>query len=100
MVNGFLNAKNLLILFCNFLVKALMCNGNFRLLYKWYNTIKIKTGLSKDDDEESKASGSNQWCADYRLLDWGPRGLFPEYLEMGTLSRHTSLLVIYNFLEI
>jgi len=28
----------------------------------------------------------NQWTEDYKLLDWGPRGLFPEYLEMSEFS--------------
>ncbi|XP_047120031.1 anoctamin-1-like isoform X1 [Schistocerca piceifrons] len=50
------------------------------LLQKWYNTFKLLTGLGKEDD--AKAVSSTRWAQDYRLLDWGPRGLFPEYLEM------------------
>jgi hypothetical protein len=52
----------------------------FRLLYKWWNTFKIKAGLQAEDKENGKIK--NQWTEDYKLLDWGPRGLFPEYLEM------------------
>lgn len=46
------------------------------LLIKWWNNFKVK--------EEEKESGKiiNQWTEDYKLLDWGPRGLCHEYLEM------------------
>lgn len=45
--------------------------------YQWfYATTKIKT---KKDSKE----GQLQWLQDYELLNWGSRGLFPEYLEMG-----------------
>lgn len=49
------------------------------LMYKWFNTIKVKTGMGTEDE---KAVSCTQWAEDYKLLDWGPRGLFPEYLEM------------------
>ncbi|XP_068084479.1 anoctamin-1 isoform X2 [Anabrus simplex] len=48
-------------------------------LYKWFNTLRVKAGVGK---EEEKAVSYTQWAKDYTLLDWGPRGLFPEYLEM------------------
>lgn len=38
------------------------------------------TGISKEDKSETL---STQWMKDAKLLDWGPRSLFPEYLEMG-----------------
>ncbi|EEB15452.1 conserved hypothetical protein [Pediculus humanus corporis] len=44
-----------------------------------YNEFQIKTGLKK---QEETPLGVNQWTEDYKLLEWGPRGLFPEYLEM------------------
>ncbi|RZB39519.1 anoctamin-4-like, partial [Asbolus verrucosus] len=52
----------------------------FPLFYKWLNTVKVKTGLSKDQYlcKSSKA----QWFKDFKLVEWGPRSLFPEYLEM------------------
>ncbi|PSN32602.1 hypothetical protein C0J52_15186 [Blattella germanica] len=50
------------------------------LLYKWWNTFKIKTGIEQEEAESRIAK--NQWTEDFKLLDWGPRGLFPEYLEM------------------
>jgi hypothetical protein len=51
-----------------------------RLLMKWWNDFKVK--------EEEKENGKiiNQWTKDYKLLDWGRRGLCPEYLEMGEFS--------------
>jgi anoctamin-1 len=52
----------------------------FPLFFKWLNTIKVKTGLSKD---QSCKGARPQWLKDYKLVEWGPRSLFPEYLEMG-----------------
>jgi hypothetical protein len=51
-----------------------------RLLLKWWNNFKVK--------EEDKENGrmKNQWTEDYKLLGWGPRGLCPEYLEMGEFA--------------
>nr|CAD7267323.1 unnamed protein product [Timema shepardi] len=48
-------------------------------LMKMFNTFTIKTGLQKKEEDMKYC---NQWTEDYKLLDWGPRGLFPEYLEM------------------
>ncbi|CAH1965740.1 unnamed protein product [Acanthoscelides obtectus] len=56
----------------------------FPLFFKWLNTLKVKTGLTKD-----KLSGKGcqpQWVKDFKLVEWGPRSLFPEYLEMGKLN--------------
>ncbi|XP_050306714.1 anoctamin-1 isoform X2 [Anthonomus grandis grandis] len=51
----------------------------FPLFYKWLNTLKVKTGLSKT---QSRKGDLPQWVKDYKLVEWGPRSLFPEYLEM------------------
>ncbi|XP_018567223.1 anoctamin-5 isoform X2 [Anoplophora glabripennis] len=52
----------------------------FPLFFKWLNTLKVKTGLSKD--KLSNKGYRPQWLKDYKLVEWGPRSLFPEYLEM------------------
>jgi hypothetical protein len=49
-------------------------------LQKWWNTFQVK-----EEDKESRQI-INQWTEDYKLIDWGPRGLCPEYLEMGEFS--------------
>ena len=45
------------------------------------NTLKVKTGL--DPGSPAGKGRSKQWMKDFKLVEWGPRGLFPEYLEMG-----------------
>lgn len=57
-------------------VEILYC----RLLQKWWNNFKVK-----EEDKKSRLI-INQWTEDYKLVDWGPRGLYPEYLEMGEFS--------------
>ncbi|KAJ8968708.1 hypothetical protein NQ314_002163 [Rhamnusium bicolor] len=52
----------------------------FPLFFKWLNTLKVKTGLGKD--ELSFKMRRPQWVKDFKLVEWGPRSLFPEYLEM------------------
>lgn len=59
-------------------------------VYKWWNTFMLATGLEskKDSDEDlevkpsTTSSSVRQLIEDYKLLDWGDRGLFYEYLEM------------------
>lgn len=51
-----------------------------RLFYKWLNTLKVKTGLVKG---QTVSHSYHQWVKDFKLVEWGPQGLFPEYLEMG-----------------
>ncbi|XP_025200148.1 anoctamin-1 isoform X2 [Melanaphis sacchari] len=53
----------------------------------WFNSLTENTGrldnLKSTSEEEDLATAIKKpWIEDYRLLDWGPRGLFPEYLEM------------------
>jgi anoctamin-1 len=44
----------------------------------------VKTGLA----EGQKSNRSYyQWVKDFKLVEWGPQGLFPEYLEMGMLDK-------------
>lgn len=45
--------------------------------YKYWNTLKVKIV-----GESDKWKGGQRWCRDLRLVEWGPRSLFPEYLEM------------------
>ncbi|KAJ8977505.1 hypothetical protein NQ317_017123 [Molorchus minor] len=51
----------------------------FPLFFKWLNTLKVKTGLTKDQSGKGRQP---QWIKDFKLVEWGPRSLFPEYLEM------------------
>ncbi|XP_047098037.1 anoctamin-1-like isoform X1 [Schistocerca piceifrons] len=50
----------------------------FPLFFKWLNTLKVKTGFRKKGLESCRS----RWMKDFKLVEWGPRGLFPEYLEM------------------
>ncbi|GJQ69772.1 hypothetical protein Trydic_g22331 [Trypoxylus dichotomus] len=52
----------------------------FPLFYKWLNTLKVKTGIQKD--QWSIKGNLQQWVKDFKLVEWGPMSLFPEYLEM------------------
>lgn len=53
----------------------------FPLFFKWMNTLKVKTGISKN--YSSSKDWRPQWVKDFKLVEWGARSLFPEYLEMG-----------------
>lgn len=57
----------------------------FPLFYKWMNTLRVHVGAKKLKDHERRYSSRKflQWLRDYKLVQWGPRSLFPEYLEMG-----------------
>lgn len=54
----------------------------FPLFFKWINTLKVKTGLQADQNGSSCKGDRPQWVKDFKLVEWGPRSLFPEYLEM------------------
>ncbi|XP_066593716.1 anoctamin-1 isoform X2 [Prorops nasuta] len=57
----------------------------FPLFYKWLNTLKVHVGSTKRKKKEKRKLSSRkflQWIRDYKLVEWGPRSLFPEYLEM------------------
>ncbi|XP_020710663.2 anoctamin-1 isoform X2 [Athalia rosae] len=55
----------------------------FPLFYKWLNTLKVHVG-AKEGKKKRKPTSKIflQWVKDYKLVQWGPRSLFPEYLEM------------------
>ncbi|XP_015606039.1 anoctamin-5 [Cephus cinctus] len=48
------------------------------VLFKWWALFRIHTGLKQKDPIVSRS----QWIRDFKLLEWGPRGLYDEYLEM------------------
>ncbi|RZF41208.1 hypothetical protein LSTR_LSTR011589 [Laodelphax striatellus] len=54
------------------------------LVYKWWTTLMISTGLESKNESEDvmETMAPRQWTEDYKLVDWGPRGLFYEYLEV------------------
>lgn len=68
----------------------------FPLFFKWLNTLKVKAGLTKD--KISCKGCQPQWVKDYKLVEWGPRSLFPEYLEMGTISGVSEIFYYYFIL--
>lgn len=51
----------------------------FPLFFKWLNLWRLRTDLRG----RSSIKKNLQWVKDFKLIEWGPRGLFPEYLEMG-----------------
>lgn len=63
----------------------------FPLFYKWLNTLKVHVGSKKLEDPNKRYSSRKylQWVRDYKLVQWGPRSLFPEYLEMGKSKINT-----------
>ncbi|XP_076277778.1 anoctamin-1-like isoform X3 [Lasioglossum baleicum] len=55
----------------------------FPLFYKWLNTVKVHVGMTMTSGERKTNTRKYlQWIKDYKLVEWGPRSLFPEYLEM------------------
>lgn len=50
-------------------------------IYKWWNSMRVKK--SAFGSNKTSMKNTAQWIRDFKLLEWGPRGLFPEYLEMG-----------------
>ncbi|XP_017761030.1 PREDICTED: anoctamin-1 isoform X1 [Eufriesea mexicana] len=55
----------------------------FPLFYKWLNTLKVHVGMkTKNGQKKVTTRKYLQWIKDYKLVEWGPRSLFPEYLEM------------------
>lgn len=59
----------------------------YPLFFKWLNTLKVHVGAQKVTKEEKNAFKKDpQWIKDYKLVQFGPRSLFPEYLEMGNID--------------
>lgn len=55
----------------------------YPLFFKWLNTLKVHVGAGQMSKQEKDASKKGpQWVKDYKLVQFGPRSLFPEYLEM------------------
>jgi anoctamin-1 len=49
------------------------------ILWKWWNSMNMR--LKKKRNQSAKSRGQ-RWLKDLKLVEWGPRSLFPEYLEM------------------
>lgn len=50
------------------------------IFWKWYNSMKVRIG---NENKTSLKGKGQRWLRDLKLVEWGPRSLFPEYLEMG-----------------
>ncbi|KAH8278722.1 hypothetical protein KR018_007662 [Drosophila ironensis] len=50
----------------------------------WRKVLAIQVGLSRlfNNSPNPDKTKDERWMRDFKLLDWGVRGLFPEYLEM------------------
>lgn len=50
----------------------------------WRKVLAIQVGLSRlfSNAVKPDKTKDERWMRDLKLLDWGPRSLFPEYLEM------------------
>ncbi|KAH8244662.1 hypothetical protein KR026_008008, partial [Drosophila bipectinata] len=50
----------------------------------WRKVLAIQVGLSRlfNNTPNPDKTKDERWMRDFKLLDWGPRSLFPEYLEM------------------
>lgn len=53
------------------------------IFYKWLNSLKVRIGKQRNQSLKSKGQ---RFVKDLKLVEWGSRGLFPEYLEMGKYS--------------
>ncbi|XP_065094795.1 anoctamin-1 [Ochlerotatus camptorhynchus] len=49
------------------------------LFYRWHNSLKVRIGKQRNQSLKSKGQ---RFVKDLKLVEWGSRGLFPEYLEM------------------
>lgn len=47
--------------------------------FKWLNAMKVW----KNNRSQSTKKENQRWLRDLKLIEWGPRSLFYEYLEMG-----------------
>ena len=70
----------------------------FPLFYKWLNTLKVHVGMKTEDGHKKVTTRKYlQWIKDYKLVEWGPRSLFPEYLEMGSGIRFVKITYMYLY---
>ncbi|XP_055626952.1 anoctamin-1 isoform X2 [Toxorhynchites rutilus septentrionalis] len=49
------------------------------VFYRWLNSFKVRIGKERNQSLKSKGQ---RFVKDLKLVEWGSRGLFPEYLEM------------------
>ncbi|XP_055600818.1 anoctamin-1 isoform X2 [Uranotaenia lowii] len=49
------------------------------IFYRWLNSLKVRIGKQRNQSLKSKGQ---RFVKDLKLVEWGSRGLFPEYLEM------------------
>ncbi|XP_053689723.1 anoctamin-1 isoform X2 [Sabethes cyaneus] len=49
------------------------------IFYRWLNSLKVRIGKERNQSLKSKGQ---RFVKDLKLVEWGSRGLFPEYLEM------------------
>lgn len=66
----------------------------FPLFYKWLNTIKVQ--MSYKEEKKSRKNSIRTflpWVRDYKLVTWGQRSLFPEYLEMSKFFKNSFFFV-------
>ncbi|XP_076067537.1 anoctamin-5-like isoform X4 [Oratosquilla oratoria] len=57
-------------------------------LWKWYNMLTVP------EQQREVHRKWPRWAKDFRLVDFDPRGLFPEYLEMECAACHHPLIPI------
>lgn len=62
----------------------------FPIIMKSWALFRIHTGLKRKDPIVPRS----QWIKDLKLLDWGPRGLYDEYLEMVIQFGFITLFVV------
>lgn len=63
----------------------------FPILLKWWAFFRIHTGQKQKEDP---ISPHTPWMRDFKLLEWGPRGLYDEYLEMVIQFGFITLFVV------
>lgn len=52
----------------------------FPIVMKYINSFQLRLGKRKN---RSLRGDNQRWVNDLKLVEFGTRGLFPEYLEMG-----------------
>ncbi|KAH0560411.1 anoctamin-5-like [Cotesia glomerata] len=60
------------------------------VILKWWALFRVHTGLKRKDPNVPRT----RWSQDFRLVDWGPRGLYDEYLEMVIQFGFITLFVV------
>ena len=63
----------------------------YPFLQKYLNSLKLRLGKQKNRSLKGKGQ---RWLNDLKLVEFGPRGLFPEYLEMVLQYGFVTLFVV------